>query len=92
MAKPLHVSSTKTLLSDTKPCLSQIKYNLYHIKKESKMKILVKTKKVIRTISKLLNELYDSKSEVRIRIDSYEAIINSDGKIIGSKSYGAPTK
>jgi len=87
MAKPLHVSSTNPLFSGTKPCLSQIKYNLYHIKKESKMKILVKTKKVIRTISKLLNELYDSKSEVRIRIDSYEATINSEGKIIGSKGY-----
>ena len=49
------------------------------------MKIL--TKKVIRTISKLLDELWEPKSEVRIRIGSYEATINSDGKIIGSKGY-----
>ena len=56
------------------------------------MKILVKTKKVIQTISKLLNELYESKSEVRIRIDSYEATIDPDGKIIDSTSYSATTK
>ena len=51
------------------------------------MKILVKTKKVIRTISKLLNELMEKDSEVRISIGSYEAIIDSDGEIIGSKRY-----
>jgi len=54
------------------------------------MKILVKTKKVIQTISKLLNELMETDTEVRLRIGSYEAIINSDGKIIGSKGYGTP--
>ena len=50
----------------------------------------IKTKKVIRTISKILDELWESESEVRLRIGSYEAIIDSDGKIIGSKGYGAP--
>lgn len=51
------------------------------------MKILVKTKKVIQTISKLLNELMETDSEVRIRIDSVETIIDSDGKIIGTEVY-----
>ena len=73
-----------------KPAPSLIKYKLYHIKEESKMKILVKTKKVIRTISKLLNELMETDTEVRLRIGSYEATIDSNGKITGSKGYGTP--
>ena len=56
------------------------------------MKILVKTKMVIQTISKLLNELMEPESIVRLKIDSYEATINSDGKIVGSKGYDVPMK
>ena len=47
----------------------------------------IKTKKIVRTISKILDELLESESIVRLRIDSYEAIINSNGNIIGAKGH-----
>ena len=44
--------------------------------------------KVIQTISTILDKRWNSESEVKIRVDSYEVLIDSGGDIIQVKNFG----